>query len=264
MSAAEAATTAPCWRLAVVGASAGLLSGLLGVGGGIIIVPGLIWAAGLGRHTATGTSLVAILPIAVVGTITYAVAPGGAFDASASAVVVAGSLAGAVIGVRVNARVSERALRVGLAVLSLVFGARLVVPLGFGPGVETLLLDAGTLALLVGLGLAGGVLAGLLGVGGSAIVIAVMVIVLGTSQVLAQGVALAAVIPTVVVAAVMHHGQGTLAPRIGAVVGAAGMLGAVPGAFAAFAVPAGTLRTVFGAFLIFAGARTVRAEWARR
>jgi uncharacterized protein len=264
VTSAEAAATAPSWRLVAVGASAGLLAGLLGVGGGIIIVPGLIWAAGLGRHTATGTSLVAILPISVVSTLTYALAPGGAFDLSASAVVVAGSLAGAVIGVRVNARLSERALRLGLAVLSLVFGARLVVPLGFGPGVETLPLDAGTLALLVGLGLAGGILAGLLGVGGSAIVIAVMVIVLGTSQVLAQGVALAAVIPTVIVASALHHRQGTLAPRVGATVGAVGMLGAVPGAFAAFAVPAGTLRTLFGAFLIFAGARTVHAEWARR
>ena len=67
-------------RLALVGVAAGLLSGLLGIGGGIIIVPGLIWAAGLDRHTASGTSLVAILPIAVVAAITYAVAPGGAFE----------------------------------------------------------------------------------------------------------------------------------------------------------------------------------------
>jgi len=85
-------------RLALVGAAAGLLSGLLGIGGGIVLVPGLIWAAGLDRHTASGTSLVAILPIAAVAAVTYAVAPGGAFDAEASAVFLLGSVTGAVLG----------------------------------------------------------------------------------------------------------------------------------------------------------------------
>lgn len=248
------------WRLVVVGLSAGVLSGLLGVGGGIIIVPGLVWAAGIDRHLATGTSLLAILPIAIVGTATYELAPGGAFDLEASAVLVAGSLVGAVYGTHINARVSARALRVGLALLGAVFGARMVIPFGFGDGAETLPLDAATLVLLVVLGVVGGVLAGLLGVGGSMIMIAVIVIVLGTSQVLAQGVALAAVIPTVIVAALLHHRQGTLAPRLGLAVGAAGMLGAVPGAFAAFALPTDLLRTAFGAFLIFFAVRVLRAE----
>jgi uncharacterized protein len=251
------------WRLAIVGVTAGVLSGLLGVGGGIIIVPGLVWASGIDRHAATGTSLLAILPIAIVGTATYELAPGGAFDLEASAVLVAGSLLGAVLGTHINARVSPRALSVGLALIGVVFGARMVIPLGFGAGKDTLPLDAATLALLVPLGVVGGVLAGLLGVGGSMIMIAVMVIVLGTSQVLAQGVALAAVIPTVIVAASLHHRQGTLALRYGLAVGAAGTLGAVPGALAAFALPTDALRTAFGVFLIFVGVRSLRAERGR-
>ena len=199
-------------RLALVGAAAGLLSGLLGIGGGIILVPGLIWAAGLDRHTASGTSLVAILPIAVVAAITYAVAPGGAFDPEASAIFVSGSIAGAVLGARVNARVSERALRMFMAVLTLVFGLRLVIPLGFGAGKEDLPLDALHVVLLVYLGVQGGFLAGLLGVGGGAIAIAVFAAI-GVDQVLAQGIAITATIPTVVVGALQHGRQGTLAPR---------------------------------------------------
>ena len=85
-------------RLALVGVGAGLLSGLLGIGGGIIIVPGLIWGAGLSRHTASGTSLLAILPIAVVAAITYAVAPGGATrSASVRAALAAAPAAGAIV-----------------------------------------------------------------------------------------------------------------------------------------------------------------------
>ena len=97
------------WRLALVGVAAGLLSGLLGIGGGIVIVPGLIWAAGLTRHTASGTSLLAILPNAVVSAITYAVAPGGAFEPEASAIFIGGSLAGAILGAKTNARVRSGA-----------------------------------------------------------------------------------------------------------------------------------------------------------
>ena len=246
-------------RLAAVGVAAGLLAGLLGIGGGIVIVPGLIWAAGVSRHTASGTSLLAILPIAVVAAVTYAVAPGGAFDVEASAIFVAGSLAGAILGARTNARVSERALRTVMAILTLVFGLRLIVPAGFGPGSEELPLDLATVALLVFLGLQGGFLSGLLGVGGGAIAIAVLVIATGTSQVLAQGIALVATIPTVVVGALQHRRQGTLAPREGMLVGLVGMALAIPGALVAFAVPVEALRTGFGVFLLIGSYRMFRA-----
>ena len=246
-------------RLLAVGAAAGVLGGLLGIGGGIIIVPGLIWAAGLDRHTASGTSLLTILPIAVVAALTYAFAPGGAFELEASAIFVGGSLAGAILGARVNAHVSERALRIAMAIISGVFGLRLVIPLGFGAGAEELGLDALTVVLLVFLGLQGGFLSGLLGVGGGAIAIAVMVIVTGTSQVLAQGIALAATIPTVIVGALAHRRQGSLAPREGTVAGLAGAATAVPGALIAFAVPVETLRTLFGVFMLLMSARMFHA-----
>jgi uncharacterized protein len=247
----------------VVGVAAGLLGGLLGVGGGIIILPGLIWAVGLDRHTATGTSLLAILPIAIVGTLIYALTPGGAFDPAASAVLAAGSLAGGVIGSLVNARMTERGLRVAFAIVAGLFGARLVIPLGFGSPVETIPLDAATVVALVAIGLGGGLLSGLLGVGGSGMVIAILVIAMDTSQVLAQGTALAAVIPTVVVAALTHRRLGSLAPRPGLIVGLYGVLGTVPGVLAAIALPHDALRTAFGVFLLVTCARMLRALYGR-
>ena len=113
--------------------------------------------------------------------------------------------------------------------------------------------------MLALVGMLGGVLSGLLGVGGSGVVIAILVVVLGTSQVLAQGVALAAVIPTVIVASLTHRRLGSLAPRIGLRVGLVGVLGAVPGVLAAIALPHDLLRTAFGAFLIFTSVRMLRA-----
>jgi len=51
----------------LLGLVAGVLAGMFGVGGGILFVPTLV-ALGLGQHDATGTSLLAIIPTAVVGT----------------------------------------------------------------------------------------------------------------------------------------------------------------------------------------------------
>jgi uncharacterized membrane protein YfcA len=51
----------------VLGLAAGVLAGMFGVGGGLLFVPTLV-ALGLNQHDATGTSLLAIIPTAVVGT----------------------------------------------------------------------------------------------------------------------------------------------------------------------------------------------------
>jgi uncharacterized protein len=56
--------------LVAFGALAGVASGLLGVGGGTLIVPFLVLAAGFGQHAAEATSLLVILPTAIVGSIT--------------------------------------------------------------------------------------------------------------------------------------------------------------------------------------------------
>ena len=58
------------WLLALVGLLAGLLAGLLGIGGGIIIIPGLVLLAGLDMTTARGTSLLVVLITAATASIT--------------------------------------------------------------------------------------------------------------------------------------------------------------------------------------------------
>jgi uncharacterized protein len=52
----------------VVGAAAGVLAGMLGIGGGVLFIPGLVFLLNLGQHQAEATSLLAIIPVAIVGT----------------------------------------------------------------------------------------------------------------------------------------------------------------------------------------------------
>src|SRR6478735_9423354 len=56
-------------RFAAIGGAGGLLSGLLGVGGGIMMVPLLALVAGVSQHAAQATSLLVVLPTAIVATI---------------------------------------------------------------------------------------------------------------------------------------------------------------------------------------------------
>ena len=65
-------SSAPLLPIAVVGLLAGFLAGLFGVGGGILIVPGLVLAAHMTQRLAHGTSLAAVVPISVASLITYA------------------------------------------------------------------------------------------------------------------------------------------------------------------------------------------------
>src|SRR5438093_463902 len=57
------------WELVAIGLAGGLLSGLLGVGGGTLMVPFLTLVAGFSQHAAEATSLLVILPTAIAGTL---------------------------------------------------------------------------------------------------------------------------------------------------------------------------------------------------
>ncbi len=52
-----------------IGIAGGVVAGLLGVGGGVLFVPGLVFFLGLDQHHAEATSLLAIVPVAIVGTV---------------------------------------------------------------------------------------------------------------------------------------------------------------------------------------------------
>jgi uncharacterized membrane protein YfcA len=88
----------PQWLLfVIIGIGGGICSGLFGVGGGIVIVPALIYWAGFSQHKATGTSLaVLLLPIGLAATIEYY--RRGNVDLRAAVIIASTMFAGAWIG----------------------------------------------------------------------------------------------------------------------------------------------------------------------
>jgi uncharacterized membrane protein YfcA len=96
--------------LVAIGAAAGLLSGILGVGGGILMVPALVVLIGFGQHRAHATSLAAIIPIAAVGAFVFGRADN--VDLLAGVVLAAGSLLGVQVGAHLMNRLSDARLAV--------------------------------------------------------------------------------------------------------------------------------------------------------
>ena len=107
-----------------IGLAAGIVAGLLGVGGGVLFVPGLVILLGLDQHQAEATSLLAIVPVAMVGTYTQD-RYGNVRRADALLLGVL-SLAGAGGGVVLANALSGTVLRDAFAVLMVLVAAQLV------------------------------------------------------------------------------------------------------------------------------------------
>ena len=113
------------------GVGAGFLSGLFGVGGGLVIVPALMAVLGMDQRRASATSLAAIIVTAAVGSGTYALH--GEVSWAGAALLVVGALAGSQIGVWLLRRLPAPALPwilIGFTVFVIVPGMELAVGAG--------------------------------------------------------------------------------------------------------------------------------------
>jgi uncharacterized membrane protein YfcA len=112
-------------RLAAIGLAGGLFSGLLGVGGGVVIVPLLVLWAGYGQRDAHAVSLGAIIPISAAGALAFGV--GGEIRFWEALALAAGSIAGAQVGARLLARADERKLKLAFGFFLVVVAAIMAV-----------------------------------------------------------------------------------------------------------------------------------------
>lgn len=101
--------------IALIGVLAGVLAGMLGIGGGALFVPALVLIVGLDQVDAEATSLLAIVPVAFVGALRQRrygnLRPREGFTLGLCAI------PGALVGVAIVNSVPERATKVGFAVL---------------------------------------------------------------------------------------------------------------------------------------------------
>lgn len=111
--------------LFAIGVFAGVLSGLFGIGGGVVIVPALIYIAGFRQHLATGTSLAVLLPpIGVAAAFEYY--RNGNVNVRAAAIIAVAILIGSWLGAVVANRMAGPQLRLAFGIFVVGLGIYLV------------------------------------------------------------------------------------------------------------------------------------------
>lgn len=242
-------------RLGAAGVAVGVLSGLLGIGGGVVLVPLLVLLMGMAQKRAQATSLAAITLTAVAGAVSYGIA--GDVVLVPALVVAAGGIVGTLVGAELVHRMSERTLRIVFAVVMVVVAVRMALaPPVEGAG-ELAHLAPPVLAGYVGAGLLMGLLSALVGIGGGVVMVPLLVLGFGFSPHEAQGTSLAVMVPVSLMGAWRHARRGYTDWRAGLVLGAGGVLGAPLGALLAQAVPEVWLQRLFAVLLVYSAVQLV-------
>ena len=241
-------------KAVLVGIAAGFLSGLFGVGGGVLLVPAMVIVLKLGQKLAHGTSLAAVLPIAMSSLFGYTIED--KVDWPVAALLALGAIGGAVLGTHFLHRLPQRAVGWAFTVVLIATAVRLVVDNSDAGGRAEL-----SIVIAIGLVVAGfltGVLAGLLGVGGGIVMVPAMVVGFGIPAAVAKGTSLAVIIPTSIMGTVRNRTNSNVDLRLAAVVGIAGVVSAYGASKISVGLSETTSNRLFAALL---GAVALRMMW---
>ncbi|HEX2153607.1 MAG TPA: sulfite exporter TauE/SafE family protein [Acidimicrobiia bacterium] len=239
--------------LLVVGVLAGLFSGILGVGGGIVMVPLMVGILHFDQHRAHATSLAAIVLIAISGVVRFAIA--GEVEWAVGLALGLGGVVGSTVGAHMMNRMSPLTLRIVFGLIMVVAGLRMAFAGDPGLGEQ----PAAVLGAIIGvaIGLAAGVASGVAGIGGGVIMVPAMVFLLGLPQHAAEGTSLLAILFTAVAGTRVNLKHDRVHLREAAIIGAGGIILALVGASIALAMSADSLTQVFGVFVTLVGIRMI-------
>lgn len=112
-------------KLLAIGLITGLVNGLLGIGGGTILIPCMVFLLGISQHQAHGTSLAIILPTALVSSIIYGL--NNDLDIKLSLQVALGGMAGGYLGARLMNYIPAATLKKFFALFMFLAGLRMVM-----------------------------------------------------------------------------------------------------------------------------------------
>ena len=112
--------------LILIGIAAGFLGGMVGIGGGLIIVPALVLLLGISQHNAQGISLTMMLfPVGILGVMNYY--KKGYIDFRYSALIAVGFLLGSYIGSKFSLSLPEEMVKKIFAIIMIVLAIRMLL-----------------------------------------------------------------------------------------------------------------------------------------
>ena len=246
----------------LIGAIGGVLSGLFAIGGAILMVPLLVWRAGMDQRRAAATSLVAIIPTAVVSSATYLLHAD--VDVVAAAFISAGAIVGAMIGSHLLRRLPMDVLRWMFIVFILLIAAHMLI--ATPEPIRAVTLSPLVVLGYLGLGVLTGVASGLFGIGGAIISVPILGSVFALSDVAAKGTALLVSIPTSLSGTISNRRDSNpVDVRAGLILGVSAAATSIPAVYLAVALPPAVSSVTFAVLLIAIAAQlAIKAAAAAR
>lgn len=238
----------------VSGVLGGFFGGLLGLGGGVIMIPLMTWLGKVTQHQAHGTSLVAIVFTAIVGASTYYTH--GGVDWKVALILAVSATVTARFGARYAHSLPERKLKMAFGVF-LIFASTMLVAKSYLP--ETGLVSGlwTGVAIFLMIGFITGFVSGMMGVGGGGVMVPLMVVLGNIGQHIAQGTSLLAMVPASMTGALTHYKLGNVKVGIAWGLAIGSLIGAYFGATAAVHLPELYLKIVFAVVGIWMGTRYI-------
>jgi len=246
-----------------VGLAAGVLSGMFGIGGGVVIVP-VLTMLGFGLQEAVGTSLAALLmPVGIFAALAYHRA--GKLKIAIALWVALGLAVGAIIGADIAIGLDAKLIQKAYAVFLLFVGWRFAEPRKWWAEYRAATPRQEAPAneprhaewyLLFGLGILAGLLSGLFGVGGGVVIVPALVGLFHFDQKLASGTSLGALLlPVGLGAAVSYYQADMLNVGAAALVALGLTIGALGGARLALRMSSASVKRLYGVFLLLVAFR---------
>lgn len=241
----------------LIGLAAGSFGGLVGLGGGVVMIPLMVGVAGLQQKQAHGTSLVALVFTGLVGAATYATK--GQVDVLGAGLLALTATVTARFGARYAHVLPEWKLKRSFGAFLLAI-AVILLARPWLRGADAHPATWVTATVLLTTGLFTGFLSGMMGVGGGSIMVPAMVLLAGFPQVLAQGSSLLAMVPAGAVGAYTHFRLGNVVRGLlpGLIPGI--LVGTFAGSTFALRLPEVALRLTFAAVLVWTGSKYLRAR----
>ena len=225
-----------------IGSVGGFLSGILGIGGGVVFVPLLTYFTDQDFKVNTGISSMAVVFVATTSSITY-ISNGQTFSIYIIYLIL-GGIIGGYLGSKLTFSLDTKTLQKIFALLLLLVSYRMMFSNGFSSRFEE------NIFLYILIGIFSGILSGLLGIGGGIVRIPLLIFFGGLGNLVAQGFSLIATVPTALTAAYTKLKNDREFAKRGSIVGISGILGSVIGGNLAFNLPQELLNISFALFLL--------------
>lgn len=253
-------------RASVIGFFAGLLNGLIALGGGIIITPGLVVYGRASPEVAVGTSLAAVVVLSAAAFLLHASFGGLGVDPYGIVSVVAAGMIGALVGGWMLARLNATWMLFLFSAFLLVMSIRLLVQglgldLGAGPWQWR---GAPPWWSYPAIGFVSGILSGVFGVGGGALVLLGFAVLFGMPVRDGLPLALLVNVTNALAGCIRHSRAGRVLWREVRRMVPAALAGIAIGTAVAIWLPPDALRLVFGGFFLFMSAHLGRQAIGRR